>query len=60
LTLTVRVGSAGDYNNDGVRDFFDAQAFLADFAASNPRADLIRDCTFDFFDVQRFLNEFSQ
>lgn len=57
--ITVRVGSAGDYNADGIRDFFDVQQFLNDFSASSPLADLNSDCRFDFFDVQRFLNEFS-
>ncbi len=60
LELVVRVGSAGDYNGDGIRDFFDVQAFLADLSNQNPRADLVPDCSFDFFDVQRFLSEFSQ
>lgn len=59
LTLQVRVGSAGDYNGDGMRDFFDVQEFLNDFSAERPVADLNTDCRFDFFDVQRFLNEFS-
>lgn len=60
LRLVVRVGSAGDYNDDGVRNFFDAQEFLNDFSAANPAADLNTDCVIDFFDVLRFLNEFSQ
>ncbi|MBX3322041.1 MAG: hypothetical protein KF757_03520 [Phycisphaeraceae bacterium] len=60
LELVIRVGSAGDYNADGIRDFFDVQAFLADLSNQNPRADLVPDCSFDFFDVQRFLSEFSQ
>lgn len=60
LELVVRVGSAGDYNDDSARDFFDVQAFLNDFSAGAPAADLNTDCTHDFFDVQRFLNEFSQ
>jgi hypothetical protein len=60
LDLVVRVGSAGDYNGDGLKDFFDVSAFLNDFSALNPAADLNGDCGFDFFDVQQFLNEFSQ
>ncbi|KAA0216218.1 MAG: hypothetical protein DYG94_05745 [Leptolyngbya sp. PLA3] len=57
--ITVRVGSAGDYNEDGHRDFFDVQLFLNDFSNERAPADLNSDCRFDFFDVQRFLNEFS-
>ncbi len=60
LDLVVRVGGAGDYNGDGLKDFFDVSAFLNDFSAQNPAADLNTDCGFDFFDVQQFLNEFSQ
>lgn len=43
----------------GVLDFFDVQAFLGYFAASNPAADLAADGQFDFFDVQAFLNLYS-
>jgi hypothetical protein len=60
LELVVRAGSAGDYNADGLRDFFDVQAYLNDFSAGDLVADLNGDCALDFFDVQRFLNEFSQ
>lgn len=60
LELVVRVGSAGDYNGDGNRDFFDVIGFLGDFSAARPEADLVRDCTHDFFDVLTFLSEFSQ
>ncbi|MBX3321792.1 MAG: hypothetical protein KF757_02245 [Phycisphaeraceae bacterium] len=48
-----------DYNNDGVVNFFDVQAFLADFASQHPRADLNLDGAHDFFDVQIFLANFS-
>ena len=44
-----------DWNGDGVLDFFDVQAFLADFSAQNPDADLNGDGNFDFFDVQIYL-----
>lgn len=60
LELVVRVGSAGDYNGDGTRDFFDVLAFLNDFSAGAAVADLNTDCTIDFFDVLQFLNEFSR
>ncbi len=49
---------AADYNNDGSLDFFDVQAFLADFAIQNPLADINGDGSFDFFDIQAFLNLF--
>lgn len=45
-----------DWNNDGVVDFYDNQAYFNDYAASNPRADLNGDNTWDFFDVQAWLN----
>ncbi len=48
-----------DWNGDGVLDFFDVQAFLADFAANNPSADLNNDGVWDFFDIQAFLQAFS-
>ncbi|KAA0217233.1 MAG: hypothetical protein DYG94_01660 [Leptolyngbya sp. PLA3] len=44
-----------DWNNDGTVDFFDAQAFLADFSAQTPEADLTDDGIYDFFDIQWFL-----
>jgi len=59
LSLEVRIGSAGDYNADGLYDFFDVSAFLDDFGAGNPAADLTGDCVFDFFDVSDFLDAFA-
>jgi hypothetical protein len=49
----------GDWNADGVLDFFDVQAYLAAFAAGTPEAELTGDGTLDFFDLQRFLSDFS-
>jgi hypothetical protein len=48
-----------DYNRDTVVDFFDVQAFLADFASEYWRANLNHDDVFDFFDVQMYLNLYS-
>ncbi len=45
-----------DWNNDGVVDFYDNQAYFNDYAAQDPRADLNNDNTWDFFDVQAWLN----
>ena len=59
LDIRVRVGSPGDYNGDGNRDFFDVSAFLTDFGISDPAADINGDCSFDFFDVSAFLTAFS-
>ncbi|KAA0213993.1 MAG: hypothetical protein DYG94_03015 [Leptolyngbya sp. PLA3] len=49
----------GDFNDDGVLDFFDVQAFLQAFSAHHPAADLAADGVFNFFDAQTFLNLFS-
>jgi hypothetical protein len=48
-----------DYNRDTVVDFFDVQAFLADFASEYWRANLNHDDVFDFFDVQMYVNLYS-
>lgn len=59
LELTVRVGSVGDFNSDGLFDFFDVSAFLTAFSEGDLSADLNNDCAFDFFDVSQFLTAFS-
>lgn len=43
----------------GVLNFFDVQAFLNLFAASDPAADFADDGVIDFFDIQAFLQAFS-
>ncbi len=48
-----------DLTGDGILDFFDVQAFLTAFAASDPVADFNNDTVFDFFDVQAFLTAFA-
>ena len=48
-----------DLNSDGVLDFFDIQAFLGMFAASDPAADFNGDGVLDFFDVQAYLGLFA-
>lgn len=59
LEIQVRVGNAGDYNGDGIRNFFDISTFLNDFNAGNPAADMNTDCSLNFFDISIFLNEFN-
>jgi len=49
----------GDWNCDGVVDFNDFLAFLNDFNAQNPRADLNGDGAIDFNDFLAFLNHFN-
>jgi len=49
-----------DLTGDGTLDFFDIQAFLAAFAASDPVADFNNDTVFDFFDVQAYLAAFAE
>lgn len=48
-----------DYNGDGLLNFFDVQAFLADFNDDLPSADLTDDGHWDFFDVAMFLNHYN-
>jgi subtilase family protein len=57
--VTEASACAADWNGDGVLDFFDVQAFLADFSAMAAAADINNDGSFDFFDIQEFLNMFS-
>lgn len=59
VELTVRVGPIGDYTGDGVRNFFDIQAFVNDYNAHVPLADLTGDCQFNFFDIQAFVNAYN-
>jgi hypothetical protein len=59
LNLRVRIGSPGDYTGNGIFDFFDVSAFLADFTSGNLDADLTGDCILDFFDVSKFLSAFA-
>ncbi|MHA7812493.1 MAG: GC-type dockerin domain-anchored protein [Phycisphaerales bacterium] len=59
LELTVRVGSAGDFNSDGEFNFFDVSEFLSAFNAGDISADLNGDCQFNFFDVSEFLTAYN-
>lgn len=45
---------------DNQLDFYDVQAFLSWFAASDPRADLTQDGVINFFDVQAYLQAYSK
>ena len=49
---------AGDFNHDGVVDFFDVTEFLAAYSSGDPSADLTGDGTINFFDLQLFLTFF--
>jgi hypothetical protein len=49
----------GDWDCDGVVDFNDLLAFLNDFNAQNPHADLTEDGVVDFNDLLAFLNLFN-
>lgn len=59
LELTVRVGSAGDFNSDGSFNFFDVSAFLGAFNSGDLSADINNDCQLNFFDVSLFLSAFN-
>jgi hypothetical protein len=49
-----------DYNHDSRLDFFDVSAFLSDFSADDPAADLTGDGVLDFFDLSRFIVDFGR
>lgn len=48
-----------DFNDDGSQNFFDVQAFLSAWSASDLAADVNGDWEINFFDVQNFLQAFS-
>lgn len=58
LEIEVQVGSVANYDGMGGLDIFDVLAFLADFDAGEPRADLDQNCEFNIFDVLAYLAEF--
>lgn len=60
LELVVRVGSPGNYDGQGGVDFSDVLAFLSDFGANDPAADLAPPCGLDFSDVLVFLQAFAE
>lgn len=49
----------GDFNLDGLINFFDVSIFLIDFNNQNPAADLNNDQQWNFFDVSAFLAAFT-
>ncbi len=55
LNITARVGSRGDINGDGERDFLDISEFLSAFSSNSFAADLNGDCQYDFLDISTFL-----
>ncbi len=59
LEIRARIGSAGDYNGDGSKNFLDVSDFLSDFGNTDPAADINGDCSHNFLDVSGFLSEYS-
>jgi hypothetical protein len=59
VELTVFTGPIGDYNSDGLRNFFDISAYITDFNAREPLADINGDCLFNFFDISAFIAAFN-
>jgi hypothetical protein len=49
----------GDFNQDGVLNFFDVSLFIQLFQNQDPLADMNNDGQWDFFDVSQFVQEFS-
>lgn len=50
---------AADFNNDGLLNFFDVQAFLADYNDTLASADLTGEGDVNFFDVLAFLDQYN-
>ena len=50
---------AGDFNADGMIDFFDYLDYVSAFSSSAAGADINQDGTIDFFDYLDFVSEFS-
>ncbi|MFK7884576.1 MAG: GC-type dockerin domain-anchored protein [Phycisphaerales bacterium] len=59
VELTVFTGPIGDYNSDGLRNFFDIADYINDFNAREPLADINGDCLFNFFDISAFIAEYN-
>lgn len=59
VATPVGSGCVGDFDGNGVLDFFDVSAFLGAYQGGDPAADLSGDGIFDFFDVSAFLNAFN-
>lgn len=59
VEITVLTGPIGDYNGDGMRNFFDIAEYIADFNAQEPLADITGDCLFNFFDISAFITAFN-
>lgn len=58
-TLIFAPPCPGDFNSDGVLNFFDVQGFLQAFSTEDPAADYAPDGLYNFFDVQAFLQAFA-
>jgi len=52
------VACVGDFNGDGLSDFFDISAFIGAYSAQSSAADVTGDGLFNFFDVSAFLEAF--
>lgn len=59
IEFTAFAGPIGDYNADGLRNFFDISDFITDFNAGEPLADITGDCQFNFFDISAFITAFN-
>ena len=57
-TITARTACVADFAVSGALDFTDIAAFLTEFGAQHPQADLVNDGVFDFTDVAAFLAAF--
>jgi hypothetical protein len=55
-----RVGCEADYNGDGFVDFFDYDAFVADFESGSSLADINGDFMIDQFDYMQYVEAFER
>ncbi|PCI08593.1 hypothetical protein COB72_08050 [bacterium] len=53
------IGECGDFNGDGVLNFFDISAYLVLYNEGSPHADMNGDGELNFFDISAFLGIYS-
>ncbi|RMH30668.1 MAG: hypothetical protein D6692_01600 [Planctomycetota bacterium] len=59
IEASVRTGPIGDYDNNGTKNIFDILAFIDDYNAQSPLAELTGDCQFNIFDILAFIDAYN-